>query len=653
VPTPLRVLLVEDTEADAGLVIRELGQRGYAPTFTRVEDPVGMRAALEDGPWDVVLSDWSLPKFSAQDALRMVREQRLDIPFIIVSGSIGEETAVDAMRAGAHDFVLKDRLTRLTACVERELRETKARSEAGAALRRSEEQRRNEEARFRALIERSADMIALTALDGTILYISPAVDPTLGYSPAHFLGQTAFAFCHPEDRDSVTAALESLAEGAAANVKVEFRAVHRDGSTRWLEATSRNLLSDPAVGAIVTNFRDITANVTLRRTEEQLLHAQKMEAVGRLAGGVAHDFNNLLSVILSYSEMISADLKSEDPLRADIEEVTLAGRRATELTKQLLAFSRQQVFETTVLDLNQLVAGTEKMLRRLLGADIALTTLPANGLWNVKADSGQIEQVLMNLAVNARDAMPHGGQLTIETSNVELDDEYARVHPDVSPGPHVMLAVTDTGIGMDKETLARIFEPFFTTKEMGKGTGLGLATVFGIVKQSGGHIWVYSEPGKGTTFRVYFPRTSGPAVMSTFEHLAPEDGRGNETILLVEDDDQVRVLARSILRRNGYVVLEAPNGGEALLICEQHRSKIHLLLTDVVLPRMSGRQLAERLQAQRSEMRVLFMSGYTDDAILQHGVLDSGVPYLQKPLTPGSLTRKVREVLRGGARYGR
>jgi CheY-like chemotaxis protein len=352
-------------------------------------------------------------------------------------------------------------------------------------------------------------------------------------------------------------------------------------------------------------------------------------------------------VVLSYAELIGSDLRPDEPIRADIDEIRTAALRATALTRQLLAFSRQQVLEPKALDLRQCLAGMETMLRRLLGADIELTLLPSSGLWSVKADVGQIEQILLNLAVNARDAMPQGGQLTIGTANVDLDEHYARAHHDVRPGSYVMLAVSDTGIGMSKETQARIFEPFFTTKEKGKGTGLGLATVFGIVKQSGGHIWLYSELGKGSTFKVYFPKVSRAADAHASQPPPPESLGGSETILLVEDDDQVRVLARSILRRSGYVVLEAANGGEALLICEQHPATIHLLFTDVVLPRMSGRQLAERLVNMRPEMKVLFTSGYTDDAILQHGVLESGVAYLQKPMTPASLTRKVREAIRG------
>lgn len=417
-----------------------------------------------------------------------------------------------------------------------------------------------------------------------------------------------------------------------------------DGSKGWFE-----LRFVPVPQGVCILSLDITdqkrAAAALAKTEEQLRQAQKMEAIGRLAGGIAHDFNNVLSVIISYSEFLCEDLKHGEPMRADIEQIHAAGLRAADLTRQLLAFSRQQALQLQLLDANQVLAGTEKMLRRLLGADVTLTMLTTNTVWKIKADPSQIEQVVFNLAVNARDAMPQGGKLTIETKNVELDDEYARLHHEVVPGPYVMIAVTDTGIGMDKATQARVFEPFFTTKEKGKGTGLGLATVFGIVKQSGGHIWLYSEPSKGTTFKIYFPRAKDVVVARPSVTLPPMTTRGNETVLLVEDDEQVRAVAVGILRRQGYRVLEAPNAGEAFLISEDHSATIHLLLTDVVLPRMSGRQLAEKLASSRPAMKVLYMSGYTDDSILQHGILESNVAYLQKPLTPEALTRKVREVL--------
>jgi PAS domain S-box-containing protein len=389
------------------------------------------------------------------------------------------------------------------------------------------------------------------------------------------------------------------------------------------------------------------AEEALRRSEEELRQSQKMEAIGRLAGGIAHDFNNLLSIILSYSAMMMEALSLDDPLRADAEQIAIAGQRARDLTRQLLAFSRRQMLRPEVLDLAEVVRGVEPMLRRVLGEDIELTISLAQPSSLVKADPGQIQQILMNLVVNARDAMPEGGQLWIETADVVLDEAHVRGHVGARPGAHVCLTVSDTGVGLDEETRTRIFEPFFTTKPRGKGTGLGLSTVLGIVQQSGGHVTVESTPDEGASFRVFLPRTTEartppPPVRAPRQPVAR---RGSETVLLVEDEGQLRVLARDILRGAGYTVFEAPNAAEAIKVSQRHAGPIHLLVTDVVMPHIGGQELARRLGVERPRMRVLYMSGYTDDGIVQGGTVDPNIAFLPKPITPDTLLGKVRETL--------
>ena len=509
----LRVLLVEDSAVDAVMVERALVKGGCEPAMERVDTADALRAALTRAPWDLVLSDYSMPGWTGLDALALVRDLAPDLPFIIVSGTIGEETAVSALKAGAHDFMIKGRLIRLAPAIERELRE--------AAGRR----------------ERS-------------------------------------------------------------------------------------------------------------RLEEQLREAQKLEAVGRLAGGVAHDFNNVLTTILGFSELLLADLPEDDAKYAGLFQIRSAGQRAAGLTRQLLTLSRKQIVQPRVLEVNAVIGGMEAMLRQLIPAHIKLRMSLTPQVEPIKIDPTQLEQILINLAANAADAMPRGGTLSFETSRATLDERYQHQHLPVTPGDYVVLAVSDTGVGMGEAIAQHIFEPFYTTKAVGKGTGLGLATVYGIVKQNGGDIVVKSAPGQGATFTIYLPATTSAVATATERPAdAGAASRGSETVLLVEDDDAVRQFALVALERAGYRVLQASNPKEAMQLAADSADPIDLLLSDVIMPESEGPLLFDRLKPRHANLRMLYMSGYADDAVLKRGMMVEGMPFLQKPFTPAELTRKVREAL--------
>ncbi len=515
-----------------------------------------------------------------------------------------------------------------------------------AAVRLNAEALRESDETYRALFDASPN--PLLVFDSETLRLLAVNDAGLrlyGYTREELLTMKLTDIkADKSDRELV--ARMGDPKSAWAGVKSHLK---KDGSVVRVELNAGPMSFRGQPGRLVA-VQDVTDR---ERLEGQLRQSQKMEAIGSLAGGVAHDFNNLLSVILSYSEVLAGDLTPGDPMRADLLEIHAAGMRAADLTRQLLAFSRRQVLQATTVSLNDAVRGVEGMLRRVIGEDIELTVIAAATPGAVTVDPGQLEQMIMNLAVNARDAMPRGGVLTIETSEVELDATYAAEHIGVTAGRHVLLTLTDTGEGMDHETQARMFEPFFTTKGVGKGTGLGLSTVFGIAQQSGATISVESELGKGTAFKLCFPSAVGELWAAPAIGSSSDMPRGSETILLVEDDERVRTLTRTILRKSGYEVLETRTAAEALLLCEASTPTIDLLLTDVVMPQVSGRELAERLLRLRPSMRVLFMSGYTDDTIMRHGILDSTLAFLQKPITPTALTRKVRDVLDANAQGSR
>ena len=501
---------------------------------------------------------------------------------------------------------------------------------------------RESEQKYRFLVAH-ADEAIFVAQDEVVKFPNPKALEMTGYSTEELAGVPFTDLIHPEDRGKVLERHIDRLRGGTPPGTYPFRVVKKAGEEIWAQLTAV-LIDWEGRPGILCFLRDITKE---RNLEAQFRQAQKMEAIGTLAGGIAHDFNNLLTVTIGYCDLALARIGALDPLRHDLEEIRKASDRSAALTRQLLAFSRKQILVPKVINLGDVVADMDQMLRRLIGEDIDLVSVRGKDLWNVKADPGQIEQVIVNLVVNSRYAMPSGGMLTIEASNVVLDESYARGHEYVSPGSYVMLAVSDTGVGMDEGTLARIFDPFFTTKEM--GSGLGLSTVYGIVKQSGGHINVYSEPGVGTTFKMYFPHVEETVTrISRAGALPLEELRGGETILVVEDEELVRQMVREILVQYGYFVLEARSGGEAVDLCSRREGTIHLMLTDVVMPGMNGLELSKRLAPMQPGMKVLFMSGYTANAIAHQGILEAGIAFVQKPFSMESLAYKVREVLSSG-----
>jgi PAS domain S-box-containing protein len=619
----------------------QLNTAGVSADIVLVNSKESFEAALARESFDLIIADYNLPGYDGTSAIKKAKEQQPDTPVIVISGSLGEAEAVKCLHVGATDYLLKERLDRLGPAVQRAIHEAdehrKRKDAEQAVLQR--------ERRLSSIYETVADILFYVEIEGDGRYrytsINPAFVSTTGLEYSQVVGKRVDEVVPEPSR---TLALEKYAEAIRESkaVRWEETADYPSGTLTGEVTVAPVFDDDGHCRHLVGAVHDLTER---KRLEAQFRQAQKMESVGQLAGGIAHDFNNLLTVINGTSELALALVPAGTQVHKDLEEIRRAGERAAALTKQLLAFSRKQILVPQILNISTVVAAMESMLRRLIGENIDLVVVPTESVGSVKADPGQLEQVIANLAVNARDAMPQGGKLTIEVQNVEIDQQYGLQRGvAVQPGPYVALTISDTGAGMDEATQKRVFEPFFTTKGPEKGTGLGLSTVYGIVKQSDGFIWLYSEVGHGTTFKIYLPRV-GDAAGSTRASPTGASAHGHETVLIVDDVAGLRHLAMRMLESAGYTVLAAANGEEALLLFARHEQPVHLMLTDVVMPGMDGRTLAEQFKETRPGMKVLYTSGYTDDAIVRHGVLDPGTAFVSKPFTAADLLRKVREVL--------
>jgi len=628
---PVRILYVEDSEDDVQLVLRQLRRMGFSPVYTRVDTPSAMRQALNSGSWDIILSDYTMPRFNGRAALTLRNELARHIPFIAVSGTIGEETAVDAMKNGMNDYVMKGSLARLAPAIRRELIE--------ASVRKSQIESEQELAKTRdrlaMALKATNDVIYDWDMSTNRIWHSEVATSRFGCAGNESDRTWWRTRIHPSDLERVERSIADAIADRLPTWSAEYRL--QRANEEWAYVLDRSYIMYDGNGGPIRWIGSILDLSDFRPLERQFIQDQKMEAISQLAGGIAHEYNNILTAIIGYSDLVMNRLSPSEALYRDVKLIRDAGERAATLTRQVLNFSRRQATFPIPMNFNLCIGDTSATLQRLLGVHINLVLILDPELGQVRFDPFQVEQVLVNLCANARDAMPNGGSVTIKTNNLELGTADVLDKPDLRPGQFVLLTFSDTGMGMEPRVQEHVFEPFFTTKEVGKGTGLGLSSVYGIVKQNHGHVEFDSSPGKGATFRIYLPRIQSDKQPQP-EARKAEENAGSETVLVVEDDEQILELVSRVLRGKGYAVIEAKNGIEALSAMAKHDGMIHLLLTDLVMPTMGGIDLANRVETTHPETRIVIMSGYSDRE-------SHGRDFMAKPVTPEQLLFKVREAL--------